>query len=348
MERKITTIKEIAKILNVSTSTVSRALKGHPGISPVTTDRVRKVAGEQDYIPNQSAISFNKKRSYTLGLIVPEFSEPFFCSAFNAIEGVASSHDYNIIIGQSYDDMETEVKLVKKFMNHRVDGLIISIAKKGSDYQQLSILEKLNIPVVFFDCVPDRKDIHFVAADFQTSLLKGMQELIAAGHRKIALVNGPTILSATRQRLVAYIKGLRDHNIELNSSFIVTTDLSREGNLSALNKLIQLGDPPTAVIVFNDYVFLDCLDHLNSKGLEDLFKFISFGNMPGWGLYHQKPFGSIEQFPAEQGKIAANMLMQLMIGKEAEDEPPAKNFQRYIDSDIIFFRDSAKADQAIV
>jgi DNA-binding LacI/PurR family transcriptional regulator len=345
MERKkITTIKEIAKVLNVSTSTVSRALNGHPGISPVTTDRVCKVAREQDYIPNRAAISFSKRRSYTLGLIVPEFSEPFFCSAFTAIESIAFTHNYNIMIGQSYDDMETEIKIVKKFMDHRIDGLIISIAKKGSDYQQLSALEKLNIPVVFFDCVSDRTDIHFVASNLQAGLLKGIHELVAAGHHKIALINGPVALSASRQRLVAYVKGLKEHGIELKSDFIVATDLSREGNLSALNKLIELNDPPTAVIVFNDYVFLDCIGMLNSKGLKGLFQFISFGNLPDWGLFQHRPFGSIEQFPAEQGRIAANTLIQLMNEMSVEEQAPVKCFQRYVDSDIIFFKDSAKVD----
>ncbi len=345
MERKkITTIKEIARVLNVAPSTVSRALNGHPGISPVTTDRVRKVAMAQDYFPNQAAISFHKKRSYTLGLIVPEFSEPFFCSALNAIENVASAHNYNIMIGQSHDDMETETRIVKKFMDRRIDGLIISIAKKGSDYQQLSALEKLNIPVVFFDCVSDRKDVHFVASNLQTGLLKGIRELVGAGHHKIALINGPATLSASRQRLVAYAKGLKEHGIELMSDFIVTTDLSREGNLSALNKLIELSDPPTAVIVFNDYVFLDCLGLLESKGVKGLLKFISFGNLPDWSFFEHRPLGSIEQFPAEQGQIAANMLIELMNEMAVEEQGPVKSFQRYIDSDIIFFGDRAKAD----
>jgi DNA-binding LacI/PurR family transcriptional regulator len=342
--KKITTIKEIAKVLNVAPSTVSRALNGYPGISPVTTERVHKVAREQDYILNRSAISFSKKRSYTLGLIVPEFSEPFFCSAFNAIENIASAHNYNIMIGQSYDDMETEMKIVRKFMDHRVDGLIISIAKKGSDYQQLSVLEKLNIPVVFFDCVSDRKDIHFVASNLQTGLLKGIHELIVTGHRKIALINGPAVLSATRQRLVAYVKGLKEHGIELKSDLIVDTDLSAEGNLSAMNKLTMLNEPPTAVIVFNDYVFLDCFRLLNSKGLEGSFKFISFGNLPDWGLFQHRPFGSIEQFPAEQGQMAANILMQLITHMSAEEQAPDKFFQKSVDSDIIFFKDQTKVN----
>ncbi|MBB6126665.1 LacI family DNA-binding transcriptional regulator [Mucilaginibacter lappiensis] len=345
MERKkITTIKMIASVLNVAPSTVSRALNGHPGISPVTTDRVRKVALAQDYIPNQAAISFHKKRSYTLGLIVPEFSEPFFSSALNAIENIASAHNYNIMIGQSHDDMETEISIVRKFMDHRIDGLIISIAKKGSDYQQLSLLEKLNIPVVFFDCVSDRRDVHFVASNLQTGLLKGINELVMAGHHKIALINGPATLSASRQRLIAYAKGLKERGIELESDLIVATDLSHEGNLSALNKLIGLNEPPTAVIVFNDYVFLDCFGMLASKGLKDLFKFISFGNLPDWGFFQHRPFGSIEQFPAEQGQMAASILIELMNEISAEEQAPIKCIQKHIDSDIIFFSDRTKAD----
>ncbi len=337
--KKLITIKEIAKILNVSPSTVSRALKGHPSISGITTERVQKIAKENNFVLNKSAIFFNQKRSYTLGLIVPNLSEPFFSTALNAIEKVASAQNYNIMIGQSHDHVETEMTVLQKFIDHRVDGIIVSISKQHKFFQPYTDLEKLNIPVVFFDCVPEDKYLHYVASNLHTGLLKGINALVAQRHFKIALINGPVNLSATRQRLIGYIKGLNEHHIPVRSDLMKTTDLSPAGNIAAMNSLIELSDPPSAIIVFNDNVLLDCFSLIKSKGLVDQFKFISFANQPDWKYYDHKPFGSIEQFPAEQGKIAAEVLMKLINGELHHLQSDHKYYQFNLDSEIIYLND---------
>lgn len=337
--KKLITIKEIAKILNVSPSTVSRALKGHPSISGITTERVRKIAKENNFVLNKSAIFFNQKRSYTLGLIVPDLSEPFFSTALSAIEKIASAQNYNIMIGQSHDNVETEMTILQKFIDHRVDGIIVSISKQHVFYQQYIDLEKLNIPVVFFDCIPEDKYLHYVASNLHTGLLKGINALIEQCHYKIALINGPVNLAATRQRLIGYVKGLNEHHITVRSDLITTTDLSTAGNIAAINSLIELNDPPTAIIVFNDNVLLDCFSVIKLKGLVDKFKFISFANQPDWKYYDHKPFGSIEQFPAEQGKIAAELLMKLINGDVHKGQIGHKYYQFHVDSEIVYLND---------
>lgn len=294
----------------------------------------------------ENAISLNKMRSYLLGIIVPEFSEPFFYSAFSSIESLTSANNYLIMIGQSYGDIQIEKDLVKKFMDRSVDGLIITPAKNSK--QELAIFDELNIPVVFFDCVPDDNVGHFVASSLQTSVSKGVYELINAGHRKIGLINGPATLSPSKQRLAAFTKGLGEYGIEIDYEFVVNTDLSREGNSLAINKLVMLKDCPTGIFVYNNTVFLDCMASLKINRRGRLFNFINFGNLLDWDLFDYKPFGLIDQFPAEQGKMAAKMLMQLISAKESNKQSSLKSFQKYVDADIIFLNDTKKVNEKTV
>src|SRR5918993_5094132 len=129
MVDKPTTIKEIAKRLNVSFSTVSRALHDHPNIGLRTKMRVQQLAKELNYEPNQTAIFFQQRKTFTIGVILPELSEAFFSTAINGIEDSAEKNQYTVLLGQSHDSEEREKKIVETMKNHRVDGVIISISK---------------------------------------------------------------------------------------------------------------------------------------------------------------------------------------------------------------------------
>src|SRR5687768_9142025 len=142
MEHKLPTIKEIAKQLNVSVSTVSRALSNHPRIGLRTKTRVQDLAKELDYERNPKAISFKQRRTYVIGVIVPYIREDFFCEAISCMETAALEHDYTILFGQSHDDPEQEKKVVEAMKKQRVDGLIISLSKQTNSYEHLLALEK--------------------------------------------------------------------------------------------------------------------------------------------------------------------------------------------------------------
>ena len=130
MKKNAPTIKEIAKMLNLSLSTVSRALHNSPDISPATTKRVNDVAQELGYEPNQTAQFLQSGRTLTLGVILPHLSEAFFSEAISGIEDYASEHNYNVLMGQSHDSTEREKKIVEAMKKHRVDGILVSIAKR--------------------------------------------------------------------------------------------------------------------------------------------------------------------------------------------------------------------------
>src|SRR6185436_11453956 len=168
MKKNAPTIKEIAKMLNLSLSTVSRALHDSTDISPATTKRVRDVASELGYEPNQTALFLQSGRTLTLGVILPHLSEAFFSEAISGIEDYASEHNYNVLMGQSHDDIEREKKIVEAMKNHRVDGILVSIAKNTKDFSHFEMLKKYDIPVVFFDRVPEKSDVHTVTCKIET------------------------------------------------------------------------------------------------------------------------------------------------------------------------------------
>jgi DNA-binding LacI/PurR family transcriptional regulator len=318
--RRPATIKEIAKRLKISTSTVSRALKDHPSIGLVTTMRVKKVAEELNYEPNQTAIFFKQRRTFTIGVVLPSLSEPFFASAISEIEEIAAQNQYTVIMGQSLDDPEREANILQSLKNHRVDGILMSIGKNTTDLKFIENLQRAEIPMVFFDCVPDQADFPKVSCNLESGMLEAIQLFVSCGHRSIALINGPDSLPASNQRKSAFTKGLQQHQIPFREDCVVQTDLTPIGNQEAIQQLLQLVDRPSAIVSFNDYVTLDVMKWIRQKGLvlnQDIH-LISFANYPLWQYMENPPMARIEQFPDQQGKTAATLLFSQLLTPEAQ------------------------------
>lgn len=315
---KPTTIKEIAKKLKISPSTVSRALNDHPSIGLVTTMRVKNMAKELNYEPNQTAIFFKQRKTFTIGVILPKLSEPFFSSAISAIENVAEEKNYTVLLGQSLDDAERELKIINTFKKHRVDGILMSLGKNTNDLTFISTLESSEIPIVFFDCVPAIPNINKVYCELTTGIEEAIEAFISRGHKNIALINGPEKLLASIERTSSFKSILEKNGQIFNNEFVVHTDLTEEGNIAAMERLITLKDRPSAIVSFNDFVTLDLIKVARQRGLnigKDIH-FISFANYPLWKYMENPPLGSIEQYPGEQAKAAAEILFNNLENKE--------------------------------
>lgn len=319
-QNKPVTIKEIARRLKISTSTVSRALNDHPSIGWATTTRVKRMAEELNYVPNQTAIFFKQRKTFTIGVILPSLSEPFFSSAISEIENYASEQKYTVIMGQSLDDPERETRIIEKMREHRVDGILMSLSKNREDFGFIESLRTAGIPIVFFDCVPDIEDAYRVRCNLETGMLQAIDLFISCGHSQIALVNGPALLPASVERKETYEKGLAENGLPYMAEYLVDTDLTPQGNEEAIAKLLNLPRRPSAIICFNDFVTLDVMKYVRQRGLslnQDLF-FISFANYPLWQYIENPPMASIEQFPGKQAHKATEMLFQLIDSAEAE------------------------------
>ena len=321
MSQKPATIKEIAKRLNVSVSTVSRALHNHPSIGLRTKTQVQKLAAELNYEPNQAAISFKQGKTFTIGVILPNLGEEFFSTAINGVEDMASQNNYTVLIGQSHDDIEREKKIVDTMRRHRVDGLLVSLSKNTVSYEHFEQLKTYSIPVVFFDRVPDLPEAYTVSCNLKNSSVQLVDWLVSKGHKHIGFIKGPETMRPSQERLNGYLEGLKKNKLAIDNAYIVQTDLGKEKTLEAMKQLLQVKKRPTAVIAFNDYIALDAIKYCRSQGLKinkDIF-FVSYANLPMTSYLDEPPLASVEQFPYEQAEKATDMLIKLINMKDPGD-----------------------------
>ena len=314
MDNNLPTIKQIAKKLNVSVSTVSRALSNHPRIGLRTKMRVQELAKELNYEPNTQAIFFKQKKTFVIGVILPSIREDFFSQAISGIETAAIEHDYTILFGQSYDNTETEKKVVEIMKRHRVDGLIISLSKQTQTYDHLQALDKYGIPVVYFDRVPFLEKAHKVYCNLYKGTVEMINWLFSRGYKRIALINGPERLPASKERLKGYIEGISKKKIKVDMKWVETTDLSKESTHTAIKNILALKNPPNAIITFNDYVHMDAVQYAQQHHIrvnKDIV-FVSYANLPITNYTAHPPLVSIEQYPYGQGEKAMELMNRII------------------------------------
>jgi LacI family repressor for deo operon, udp, cdd, tsx, nupC, and nupG len=328
--KKTVTIKEIARKLDLSFSTVSRALHQHASISLTTRQLVKETANEMGYFPNRKAIFFQQGKTFTIGVILPELAENFFSSAISAIEDIAYRKNYTIIIAQSHDDQEREKLLVEKLKSHGVDGLLVSVAKNTSNFEHFEQLKKYAFPVVYFDRIPPIENIHYVACNIEKGSMEAVDFLLKRGHRNIGFINGPTSLIASGQRKEGYIKALQKSRLKFDPHLLVNCDLTREGTAEALGTLLKHRRKPTAIVSFSDYVNSFAIKHALKMGIKinEEIEFVSFANSPISKYMEFAPLASVEQFPAEQGQKAIDTLLEII--KNYDNETEQQVFRKII------------------
>ena len=261
-----------------------------------------------------------------LGVILPNLGEEYFSMAINGIEDIATKNKYTVLIGQSHDEVEREEQITEAMRRQRVDGLIVSLSKTTKSFEHFEQLKNYNIPIVFFDRVPDTADAYTVSCNLENSSVELVDWLVAKGHKKIGFIKGPDTLIHSKQRLKGYQDGLKKHKLKADKSFIVSTDLSKMKTQDAMHKLLALKTRPTAVIAFNDYVALEATRYTRKQGLKinkDI-SFVSYANLPITSYLDDPPLASVEQFPYQQAEKAAHILLQLIQSKGVNDHIPRK------------------------
>lgn len=337
MRSKPATIKDIARKLNLSVSTVSRGLHDHPSIGLTTRQKIKATAAELHYEPNQTAIFLQKGSTQTIGVIVPELSEAFFSTAVSAIEEVANKRNYTVLLAQSHDDEQLEKHLVEKMKNHRVDGLLVSVGKNTSSYLHFERMKQYDIPLVFFDRIPNIPNIHYVGCNMETGTIEALNYLLKKGHRSIGLINGPSTLLASSERKEGYIKALTKNRLKFDPSLVVSCDLTEEGTQKALQELLANKRKPTAIVTFNDYVALYAIKYTRELSLcinKDI-EFVSYANLPLANYMQYAPVASVEQFPFLQGQKAADILLDLLSQKMRNQNQQTAYYKIIIESQLI-------------
>lgn len=305
------TIKDLARELNISPSTVSRALKDHPDISPETKRLVKELAEKLHYKPNLLAQGLRNSKTNTIGVIIPEFIHFFFSTVVAGIEDIAYSRGYNVILTQSAEKYEREVTDTRALWNSRVDGLLVSISKETSNYDHFQELLDEELPIVFFDRVTNELKTSQVVVDDYLGAFNAVENLISKGCKKIVHLAGPENLEISKNRLSGYKDCLEKYNIKFNESLVIKCP---EGTYEESKKLtsILLNSETDIDGVFgcNDIAALGAMLAVKEKNIKipEQIKIIGFSD---WQLSNliQPRLSTISQAGFEMGQAAATILI---------------------------------------
>jgi len=303
------TIKDIAKELGISPSTVSRALKNHPDISDKTKVRVKTLAEKLKYKPNLVALSLKNQKSNIIGIIIPQIVHHFFSSIISGIEEYASQQGYNVIIAQSNECVEKEIANIQTLTSNMVDGIIVSRTKETSDFSHFQNVIEMDIPIVFFDRTCHGLKADKVVIDDYKAAYEATEHLIKTGCKKIVHFSGPEILKISSKRMWGFRDALKENNIESSDDLIINADNFEKGKL-AIRKLIDENNIPDGIFTVNDMTAAGVVNVLRKRGIKipDDVSVIGFTN----GLISnitEPPLSTVEQNGFMMGQKSAEILI---------------------------------------
>lgn len=261
------TIIDIARELNLSKSTVSRALTGHPNVNEKTREAVLSLANKWDYQRNDLAIRLITSKSLTLGVIVPEFLTAFFPQVVVGAQEVASKAGYNIIVSHSNESYETEVANTKVMLANQVDGVLVSITKETRNFEHLKTFQRKGIPIVFFNRVCEEMCVPKVVVNDYEGAYRAVEHLIQSGKKRIAHLAGPDSLAISRERLNGYLAALKKYNMQVQDELIIPCDLSVEKVRIYVKHFLEMIPPPDALFAINDPAAIEAIQMIKKKGL---------------------------------------------------------------------------------
>ena len=316
---KKTTIYDIAKKLNITAATVSRALNNNSRISESTKKLVKETAIELKYKPNKLALALKIGKSKNIGVIVPRINRNFFSSVIRGIEEELYPSGYHVIMCQTYDNGEREIENVHALLDAQVDGIFISLSNATPNHNHLKHVIEKNIPLILFDRVIDMDKVSYVKINDFKGAYDATVHLIKQGCKKIAHLTGDQSLNIYSDRLEGYKKALFDHNIKFENKYVIQFDNDREGGNISVKKLLKLDHPPDAIFSASDHVALGVIKELKSKGymIPKDFCVIGFSNEP-FTNFMEMPISSVDQFPLKMGKMVAKVFLEQVDGKIAE------------------------------
>lgn len=320
--KKAATIKDIAQHLQISAATVSRALRDHPNISKERKASVWKLARELNYQPDSVAQSLKRGSTQTIGVIVPAIKYHFFSEALDGIEEVAFKSGYTVLVCKSNESHDREVVNAETLASKRVAGIIVSLAQDSRGSDHFANLMQRNMPVVFFDRVPEKLKAPKVIGDDYEAAFALTEHLIGRGYRRIAHLAGPEALLISRRRLKGYLDALKKHRMPQSQDYVIYGGLEEEDGRRDAARLLALRTRPDAVFAVNDPVALGIYQACKDAGVripQDL-AVAGFSDNPISALL-TPPLTTVAQPAYELGVAAAKMLLErIREGKPAKSE----------------------------
>jgi LacI family transcriptional regulator len=312
------TLKDLAQELQLSVSTISRALSGNHDIGPATIKRVQALAQQMGYQPNSAAVSLRKGKTNTLGVITPHLANNFFGQIVTGIEAAANKAGYRLLVCQSNDDAAREGQNIEMLLNAQVSGILLSQARTTQQLPYLAAVHQRKTPLVFFDRFLESYEGSAVMVDDYAGGYQATQHLVAQGYRRIAHLAGPSQLNNYKNRRRGYEEALRVHGLPVEESLILTSPVRIEDGLAGMQQLLALPQPPDAVFSASDFAALGCLQVLKERRMRvpEEIGIVGFSNEL-FGQYTEPALTSVDQHGEQMGQAAAQLLLQLIAGKVA-------------------------------
>ena len=312
---KDVTIYDIAKLLNLSPATVSRALNDHPSINANTRELITAKAAELGYRSNAFASNLRRQRTNTIGVIVPRLNSHFVSSVLSGMEKVANERGYNLIISQSQESVKKEKASAKTMFNGRVDGLLVSLAYDTEEIDHLDVFIKKGIPLLFFDRVSTHTKATSVVIDNVKAGYAATTHLIEQGCQRIMHVTGNLKRNVYTDRLKGYKLALIDHNLPYDESLLVVNDMSREAGIDVAKQISSMYNKPDGLFITNDLCAVSCMAALKKEGFripQDI-AVVGFNDDPVAQVI--EPNLTTIHYPGEEmGEIAAQSLINHLNG----------------------------------
>ena len=317
------TIKEIAKLLGISKSTVSRALQKRSDVNSETQRKVQELAEKLRYQPNAMAVNFKNRRTNTIGVIIPETANTFFSRAIGGIQKIATSAGYNVVVCQSNECYNTERNTLLSLISNHVDGVLISVSKETENTDHFCTLLEKKIPVVFFDRICESLETSQVFTDNYEVSFQATQHLIDQGCKRIAILAGPQRLYTSSRRLAGYRDALLKNNIDYNPGLLMFPDFRPDNIEEFIRHLINGDNSPDAIFAINDMAAIEIMHVIKKAGLKIPQDIAVLGfNNEKIGQFVEPSLTSIDLPALEMGSTAAEMLLSRI--KNPDHQPEKK------------------------
>lgn len=336
---KKTTIKDIANVLGITPSAVSKALNDHPRISKETKLAVKQIAENLNYQPNHLASALRKGKSNLVGVIVPRANSNFFSSVLENIEKVLNKGGYNVIISQSNESYEKECRSIDTLLFTQVDGIIASLANETVNFSQFEKIKKKGIPLILFDRGDNDIGVDYIGIDDYDSSHMVVEHLIDQGCKRIAHIGGYRHTRIFKNRITGFIDALEKFNLPFEEALILEGDLTLENGRKGMETLLKLPNPPDAIYASSDYAALGALQVMqehNIKVPEDI-ALVGFSNEPFTSLVTPS-ITTVNQHSGKIGKIAAETFLKRI---DQENWKPKLN-KNILKSELIIRNSSNK------
>lgn len=312
------TIKDLAKRMSFSVSTISRALHDHPSIGKKTTREVKKLAKELGYFPNAVASNLRKNKTTSIGVIVPRIDIHFHSLAISGIEEVAYKSGYTVTIYQSKDSLEREVSITNILQTNMVDGIIICLGLETKACKHFTRFKEMSVPLVFYDRVSNDFEASKVIIDDFEAAFKATEHLILKGCTKIAHIAGCQSMNIFKARQEGYKAALLKYNLEIYDSLIEhTTELSYDEGVECAKKLLSGKIRPDGIFCANDYTAISSIQVFSKAGFHvpNDIAVVGFSNYPISKII-EPTLTTIDDHAFEMGQTAAKLLIRQIEEKD--------------------------------